>query len=82
MMDFTSVQKNFAAIATAHSDYAKFSMEAGKTYFEKLAAVKSPQTFMEVTTEYQKSAYETFIAEATKIGDLYKEAFKPVAPKI
>ncbi|MDB5631689.1 MAG: hypothetical protein JWR49_544 [Tardiphaga sp.] len=82
MMDFTSVHKNFAAIATAHSDYAKSSMEAGKSYFEKLAAVKSPQTFLEVITEYQKSAYETFVSEATKIGDLYKEAFKPVAATI
>jgi hypothetical protein len=57
-------------------------MEAGMTYFEKLAAVKSPQTFMEVTTEYTKSAYETFGSETTKIGDLYREAFKPVAAKI
>ncbi|QDM19378.1 phasin family protein [Tardiphaga sp. vice352] len=81
MTDFTSVQKNFAAIATAHSDYAKSSMEAGKTYFEKLATLKSPQTFMEATSEYTKSAYENFVSEATKIGDLYKEAFKPVAPK-
>jgi hypothetical protein len=43
--------------------------------------VKSPDKFIELTTEYAKSAQATFVAEATKIGDLYKtfaqEAFKP-----
>jgi hypothetical protein len=55
-------------------------IERGRHNHRPSAAVKSPQTFMEVTTEYTKSAYETF-AEATKIGDLYKEALKPVVPK-
>jgi hypothetical protein len=36
---------------------------------------------VELTTEYAKSAQETFVTEATKIGELYKtfaqEAFKP-----
>ena len=82
MTDFSAVQANFTAIATAHGDYAKASMEAGKSYFEKLASVKSPQTFMELTSEYTKSAYEMFVADATKIGQLYKTALQPVAVKI
>jgi hypothetical protein len=44
--------------------------------------VKSPDKFNELTTEYAKSAQETFFAEATKIGELYRtfaqEAFKPI----
>jgi hypothetical protein len=80
--DFSAVQANFTAIATAHADYAKASMEASKSYFEKLATVKSPQTFLELTTEYTKSAYETFVADATKISELYKAAFQPVSVKI
>jgi hypothetical protein len=82
MTNFSAVQANMTAIATAHADYAKSSMEAGKSYFEKLAAVKTPQTFMELTTEYTKAAYETFVADATKIGELYKAAFQPIAVKI
>ena len=43
--------------------------------------MKSPDKFFEVSTEYAKSAQATFVAEATKIGDLYKtfaqEAFRP-----
>ena len=82
MTDITSIQKHLTAITTAQTDFAKSSFEAGKAYFEKLAGVKSPDKFVELTTEYAKSAQDTFVAEATKIGELYKtfakEAFTPL----
>jgi hypothetical protein len=81
MTDFASIQKHLTAITTAHTDFAKSSFEANKAFFEKLAGVKSPEKFFELATEYAKSAQETFVAEATKIGELYKtlaqEAFTP-----
>ena len=81
LTDFASVQKSLTAITTAQTDFAKSLFEASKAYFERLAGVKSPDKFFEVTTEYAKSAHETFVAEATKIGGLYKtfaeDAFKP-----
>lgn len=81
MTDIASVQQHLTAITTAQTDFAKSSFQASKAYFENLASVKSPEKFMELTTEYAKSAQATFVAEATKIGDLYKtfaqEAFKP-----
>ena len=82
MTDLASVQKHLSAITTAQTDFAKSSFEAGKAYFEKLAGVKSPDKFVELTTECAKSAQELFVAEATKISELYKafaeEAFKPM----
>ena len=81
MTDFASVQKHLTSITTVQTDFAKSSFEASKAYFEKLAGVKSPDRFFEVSTEYAKSAQETFVAEATKIGGLYKafaqETFRP-----
>lgn len=81
MTDFASVQQHLTAIATAQTDFAKSSFEASKAYFENLASVKSPDKFVELTTEYAKSAQATFTAEATKIGELYKtfaqETFAP-----
>jgi phasin family protein len=76
MTDIASIQKHLTAITTAQTDYAKSSFEASKAYFEKLAGVKSPDKFVELTTEYAKSAQETFVAETTKISDLYKEFAK------
>ena len=71
-MTVASVQKHLTAITTAQTDFAKSSFEASKEYFEKLAGMKSPDKFVELMTEYAKSAQETFVTEATKIGELYK----------
>jgi hypothetical protein len=74
-------QKNMQAIATAYTDYAKKSFEEGTAFLEKLAGVRSIDKALEVQTEYAKTAYETFVAESTKIGELYKdiakETYKP-----
>ena len=82
MTDLSSIQQHLTAITTAQTDYAKSTFEANKAYFEKLARVKSPDKFVELTMEHTKSAFETFVAEITKIGDLYKnfakEAFTPI----
>ena len=83
MTDFAPVQEKLSAIMTAHTDYAKASFEANKRYYEKLATLKAPNEAMQLTTDHMKSAYETFVAEAKKIGEMYKTffatAFKPTA---
>jgi hypothetical protein len=76
MTDMTVIQDKMKAIATAHADYAKSSFEANKAYMEKLVTIKAPDQAMQITTDHMKSAYETFVAEATKIGDMYKDFFK------
>ena len=55
--------------------------EDGTAALEKLFGVKSLDKAIEVQTEYAKTAYEGFVAKATKIGELYadlaKETYKP-----
>ena len=81
MTDVANIQKHLSAITTAQAEYVKSSFEASKAYFEKLAGVKSPEKFVELTTEYAKSTQETFVAETTKINNMYeefaKEAYAP-----
>ena len=60
-------------IANAYGDYASKSLEQTWSYFEKLAAVRSPDKALEVQTEFAKQAYETFIAESQKILGLQNE---------
>jgi hypothetical protein len=76
MTDMTVVQDKMKAIATAHTDYLKSSFEANKAYMENIATIKAPDQAIEITTEHMKSAYETFVAEATKISGMYKDFFK------
>jgi phasin family protein len=78
----TTVQNGLQAIATAYGDYTKKSFEDTRSFVEKLSGVKSLDKAIEVQTEFAKSAYENFVAEAQKIAGLYtdlaKHTFKPL----
>ena len=82
MKTFGEVSKGMQAIAAEFTDYSKKSFEEGSAALEKLMAVKTFDKAVEVQTNYAKSAYEGFVAQATKMGELYadlaKEAYKPV----
>ena len=73
--------KTTQAIATEVVDYSKKSFEDGTKVLEKLLGAKSLDKAIEIQTEYAKTAYEGFVAEATKISELYadfaKETYKP-----
>src|SRR5215468_715315 len=81
MKSFGAVSKGFQAIAAEVADYSKKSFEQSTAALEKLMGAKSVDKAMEVQSEYIKSTYEGFVAEATKIGELYsdiaKESYKP-----
>jgi hypothetical protein len=78
-----TVSKGVQAITTAYVDYSKKSFEEGKSFVEKLAGAKSIDKAIELQSEYAKTAYELFMAEMAKIGELYKdlakETYKPLA---
>jgi phasin family protein len=77
-----SLAKGFQTIAAETTDYSKKSIESNSAYVEKLLGAKSLDNAIQIQSEYAKSAYEGFVAQATKLGELYtilaKEAFKPV----
>ena len=73
--------KSAQAIAAEIVDYSKKSVEESQAAWEKLLGAKTPEKAMEVQSAFLKSSYEDFVAEATKLGELYvdlaKEAYKP-----
>jgi hypothetical protein len=71
--------KSLQAIATAYTNYTKKSFEEGSAFIEKLSGVRSLDKAIEVQTDYAKTAYETFVAETTRIGELYKDLAKESA---
>lgn len=76
LKSFASLSKGLQAIAVETTEYTKKSFETGSAALEKLASAKSLEKAIEVQTDYAKTAYEGFVAEATKIGELYAELFK------
>jgi hypothetical protein len=81
MKSFGALSKSVQAIAIEMADYSKKLFEQGTAAAEKLIGAKSLEKAIEVQSDYAKSSYEGFVAEATKLGELYadlaKEAYKP-----
>jgi phasin family protein len=81
MKSFGAFSKGLQAIAVEMADYSKKSFEEGTAATEKLFGAKSLEKAIEVQSDYFKTAYESFVSEATKLGELYsdlaQEAYKP-----
>lgn len=77
-----SLTKGLQKIAAETTDFSKASYEKGTAALEKLMAAKTPDAAFQIQSDFAKAAYESFVAQATKIGELYtnvaKESFKPV----
>jgi len=78
----TTLAKGVQEIATESTEYSKKAFAASSAAVEKLLGAKSVENAIEIQTEFAKSAYDGFVAQATKINELYVklagEAFKPV----
>jgi hypothetical protein len=81
LKSFGALSNGVQAIAVEVADYSKKSFEEGTAAVEKLLGAKTLDKAIEVQSDYLKAAYEGFVSQATKIGELYadlaKEAYKP-----
>ena len=81
MKSFGALTKATQTSAAEFADYSKKSFEDSSKVMEKLLGAKSLDTAIQIQTDYAKTAYEGFVAQATKIGELYadfaKETYKP-----
>jgi hypothetical protein len=81
MNAFSTLSKGVQAIAVESVDYSKKAFEDSTAALEKLFGAKSLEKAVEIQQDYVKGAYEGFVAQATKIGELYvdlaKQAYKP-----
>jgi hypothetical protein len=79
---FGEVNKGFQAIAAEVTDYSKKAFEDSTRAFEQLSGAKSVEQAIEIQSSYAKKAYDTYIAEVSKLGEMYaglaKDAYKPV----
>ena len=77
-----SMTRGLQAIATETTEYSKRSLESTSAFVEKLVGVKSMDTAVQLQSDFAKAQFEGFMAQASKIGELYrsltKEAFKPM----
>ncbi|MGH6737359.1 MAG: phasin family protein [Methyloceanibacter sp.] len=82
LRSYEELNKGFQAIGARVTNYSKQAFEDATRTFEKLLGAKSLEHAVEIQAQYAKKAYDTWVAEATKITELYtsvaREAYKPV----
>ena len=81
LKSFAALSKGAQAITSEATEYTKKAFEQAQSTVEKLLSAKSLEKAIEIQTEYARSSYESFVAGATKIGELYadlaRDAYKP-----
>jgi phasin family protein len=81
-----ALSKGFQTLAVEMADYNRKAFEDGTAAAEKLFGAKSIEKAVEVQSDYLKTAYEHFVAQATKVGELYagmaQEIYKPFEASI
>lgn len=81
MTALSTLSKGVQAMAVESVDYSKKAFEDGTAALEKLFGAKSLDKAIEIQQAYVKGAYEGFVAQATKMNELYvdlaKQAYKP-----
>lgn len=81
MQSLSAMTRGFQQIASETGDFTKQSYEQSAQMVQKLGEVRSLDRALEVQNEFARSAYDRWMAQATKMGEIYagiaKEAYKP-----
>jgi hypothetical protein len=79
---YSEANKGFQAIVAEVTNYSKKAFEDGTRAFEQLIGAKSVEQAFEIQTQYAKKAYDTHVAQMSKLGEMYvslaRSAYKPV----
>jgi hypothetical protein len=79
---YAELNKGFQAIGARVTDYSKRAFEDATRAFEQLVGSKSFEQAIEIQSQYAKKAYDAWIAEASKLSEMYvglaRDAYKPV----
>jgi hypothetical protein len=89
MKAWSQVSKGVQGLAAETADYSKKFFEEGCAALEKLRGAKSLETVIEIQTAHAKTAYEGFVVQATKMGEIYmnlaketSKSFENFIPKV
>jgi len=73
--------KGFQAIAAETADFSKRTFETNAKAMESLLGASSLDKAVAVQSDYMRAAYEGYISQATKVGEIFtgmaREAYKP-----
>jgi phasin family protein len=78
---YGEANKTFQAIVARWTEFSKQSLEDATRTFEQLVGAKSFEQALEIQSQYAKKAYDNYMAEMSKLGEMYvgmaRDAYKP-----
>ena len=79
---YGELNKSLQAITARWTAFSTDAFDDATRTFENLVGVKSFEQALEIQSAYAKRAYDNWVAEATKIGEMYADvarvAYEPV----
>ncbi|MFD1744465.1 phasin family protein [Rhizobium helianthi] len=78
LKNYSDVAKGLQAIATENTDYSRKVFQDFTAHMERLMGVRNIESALELQTGYAKSSYEGFVAQSTRLGELYTDLGKTV----
>jgi phasin family protein len=79
---YGEANKGFQAIAAEVTDYSKTAFEDSTRAFQQLVSARSAEQAFEIQPQYAKKAYDAYMAEMSKLGQMWvelaRDAYKPV----
>lgn len=77
----SSLSSRAQAIATEATEYTRKSIEANGEFVEALFSARSLEDAVDIQADHFRRSYEAFVAETSRISELYaelaKDAYKP-----
>jgi phasin family protein len=82
----TALTKGMQAAANEVVEFSRKAVEQTMQTTEKVMGAKSVDKAIELQQAYSKAAYEAYVAQINKLGEIYiaaaKEAYKPFEARI
>jgi phasin family protein len=86
MASATAWTKGMQAMAIESADFSRKSFEKNAQALEKVMGAKSLDKAVEVQQGFAKDAYEAYVGQLNKIGEIYlstaREAYKPLETQL
>jgi phasin family protein len=76
LQSFAATSKGMQALLNEYAGYARKSFEQSSSTLEKLIDARTPERAFEVQSEFVKGAYETFLAQTQRVGELVADTAK------
>ena len=82
LRSYGELNEGFQAIAKRWTEFSQQSFEDATRAWQQMIAAKSLEQAFEIQSNYAKTAYDNWMAEMSKMGEMYKstatDAYKPV----